>query len=155
MPKFYTAYDPPPPVNEANLDSDGNLMPSCTQQHFAEECDINNIVNKYMQTGVFGDPFSDASNPPQFGDFYNVSDFHSAQNLIAEATQSFDALPAHLRKRFDNDPSVLLAFLEDESNREEAEKLGLVTITTTAHQHVTASGGEPNSSASGGTTEGK
>lgn len=36
------------------------------------------------------------------------------------------SLPAELRKRFRNDPGMLLAFLEDPQNRAEAESLGLV-----------------------------
>ena len=35
-------------------------------------------------------------------------------------------LPADLRKRFSNDPGQLLSFLENEDNRAEAIKLGLV-----------------------------
>ena len=80
-----------------------------------------------MLTGVLGDPLAVGSVEPQYGDFTTVADFHAAQNIIAEATQSFDLLPAALRKRFDNDPAKLLEFLEDDSNREEAIKLGLVS----------------------------
>ena len=79
-----------------------------------------------MISGVLGDPLASPSAEPMYGDYSSVSDFHAAQNLIAEATQTFDLLPASLRKRFDNDPAKLLAFLEDDSNREEAVKLGLV-----------------------------
>ena len=90
MPKFHTAYEPPPQVEYVNDE------PSLTQQHFAEECDINVIVEKYMITGVLGDPLSVPSNPPQYGDYSSASDFHAAQNLIAQASQAFDLLPAPL-----------------------------------------------------------
>ena len=122
MPKpiFHTAYEPPAQIDFSNHE------PSLTQQHFAEECDINNIVERYLISGVLGDPLASPSAEPMYGDYSSVSDFHAAQNLIAEATQTFDLLPASLRKRFDNDPAKLLAFLEDDSNREEAVKLGLL-----------------------------
>ena len=120
MPNFFTAYEPPPQVDFANTE------PSLTQQHFAEECDINNIVEKYMISGVLGDPLASPSASPMYGDYSSVEDFHTAQTIIAHATQSFDLLPAALRKRFNNDPAQLLSFLEDESNRDEAIKLGLV-----------------------------
>lgn len=119
-PVFHTVYEPPPQVEFRNDE------PSLTQQHFAEECDINNIVEKYMITGILGDPLGEGSCLPQYVDCTTVEDFHAAQTIIAHASQAFDLLPASLRKRFNNDPAQLLAFLEDESNREEAVKLGLV-----------------------------
>ena len=39
----------------------------------------------------------------------------------------FDSLPSSLRERFSNDPSRLLAFVDDESNFDEAVKLGLLS----------------------------
>ena len=55
MPKFHTAYEPPPQVEFINEE------PSLTQQSFAEECDINNIVERYMISGVLGDPLASPS----------------------------------------------------------------------------------------------
>lgn len=93
-----------------------------TQQQFAEEVDINTIVKRFGLTGEL--PFS--GRVPLSGDFTEVTDFHSAMNLVVEAEEAFMRLPADLRKRFDHDPGKLIAFLEDDANREEAEKLGLV-----------------------------
>lgn len=118
--RIYSCYDPPPGVDTVNLE------PSLTQQHFADECDINNIIERYVNTGVLGDPLNPGSVSPQFGDFSTSYDFHAAQTLIVQAEQAFDALPAAIRNRFHNDPGELLAFLEDESNREEAINLGIV-----------------------------
>jgi len=64
--------------------------------------------------------------PPQYADFTGISDYHSAMNQVAQANEAFDAMPAKLRARFNNSPAELMAFLEDDSNRSEAEKLGLV-----------------------------
>lgn len=93
-----------------------------TQQQFAEEVDINTIVERFGLTGEL--PFS--GKVPLEGDFTTVVDFHSAMNLVVEAQRAFDELPAELRKRFEYDPGNLVAFLSDDKNREEAEKLGLV-----------------------------
>ena len=92
MPKpiFHTAYEPPPQVEFVNNE------PSLTQQHFAEECDINNIVEKYMISGVHGDPLASPSVSPIYGDYSSVEDFHYAQTIIAHATQAFDLLPSAL-----------------------------------------------------------
>lgn len=93
-----------------------------TQESFAAECDINEIVRRFGLTGTVPENFR----MPVSGDFTGVSDFHSAMNLVVEAQRSFDSLPAELRARFGNDPQALLLFLEDGANREEAVKLGLV-----------------------------
>lgn len=63
-----------------------------------------------------------------FMDMSNGSmSFHEMQNTVVQAQQSFMQLPSQLRAKFDNAPENLMAFLADENNREEAEKLGLVT----------------------------
>lgn len=100
--------------------------PSLTQQHFRDECDINHIMARYRETGFLVNPMQRATAKPQFGDFSTVSDFMTAQNTIAQARENFDALPSNIRERFGNNPASMLAFLENESNYEEAVKLGLV-----------------------------
>lgn len=97
---------------------------SRTKQSFAEESDINTIVRRF---GLSGEMPS-AVAMPQYGDFTAVQDYHSALNVITAANEGFDALPAEVRSRFTNDPANLLAFLADDANRPEAEKLGLVVV---------------------------
>lgn len=46
--------------------------------------------------------------------------------LMAQAQQNFMLLPAEIRERFNNDPGRLIAFLEDDRNKNEAIKLGIV-----------------------------
>lgn len=96
--------------------------PSMTQQSFVQECDINTIVRNFGLTGQL--PLS--LHVPTYGDFSEGTDYQSAMNNIIEAQNAFDSLPAALRNRFNNDPGLFLDFVFDESNREEAEKLGLV-----------------------------
>ena len=117
---FFTRYNPPP---KPSVEFDESM----TQQHFRDECDINSIIRRYQKTGFLVDPLTPATAQPKYGDFAVEQDFLAAQTLIAHASQAFDDLPAWLRKRFSNNPAELLAFLEDESNREEAVKLGLVS----------------------------
>lgn len=117
MPKFRTAYDRDL-VEGITFDE-----PSMAQQHFKDECDVNNILRKYESTGLITHV---ANGTPSYGDFSSVLEFQQAQNILIEAQDVFDALPASLRKRFDNDPAVMLEFIENPDNREEAEKLGLV-----------------------------
>ena len=96
--------------------------PTLAQQNFKEECDINNIVRNFGLTGELpGQTIS-----PQYGDFTGVLDYHSAVNAVLAAQDQFMELPAQMRSRFDNDPAKLIDFLQNEENREEAIKLGLV-----------------------------
>ena len=100
------------------------VEPSLAQQHFRDECDINNIMDRYARTGVLGDVT--ATRQPSFGDFSADFDYQIALNQLIDAQDMFASLPARLRDRFANDPSKLLAFVSDEANREEAIKLGLI-----------------------------
>lgn len=95
---------------------------SLAQQQFAEECDINTILRKFNVTGEL--PMSPVS--PRYGDFTGISDYKTALDRVIAADEEFMNLPATLRARFDNDASKLIDFLDNEENRAEAEKLGLV-----------------------------
>lgn len=107
---------------EEPCDEDGKLL-SRAQQHFKEECDINNIVNTFMKTGQIPGDFR----MPSHGDFLDaIDDFQTAQDAVIAAREEFMRLPAQIRERFGNSPQALLGFLEDESNREEAKRLGLL-----------------------------
>lgn len=100
------------------------ISPSRTQQQFKEECDVNNILRNYVNTGVLTHT-SDIL--PEFGDFTQVpEDYGEALALIARSEEQFGMLPSEVRERFDNKPVNLVKFLQDEKNRDEAIKLGLV-----------------------------
>jgi phage internal scaffolding protein len=96
--------------------------PSLAQQHFKDECDINNILRQFNVTGLL----PEAPLSPRYGDFTGIGDYHSALNAVIAAQDGFDALPAQIRARFDNDPENLINFLNDASNKDEAIKLGLI-----------------------------
>lgn len=96
---------------------------SLTRQEFVPLCNINNILKKYVRNGV--DPFV-ITKDAKFGDFTNVPSHQAALELINAAEDHFMQLPANLRARFDNDPGLLLDFLGDVNNRDEAISLGLI-----------------------------
>jgi phage internal scaffolding protein len=95
---------------------------SLTQQHQADQADINYIINQFNVTGVL--PVSPVS--PQYGDFTGVGDYQSALNAVMAMEDEFLALPANIRARFENDPEQLLDFMSNDKNRDEAIKLGLI-----------------------------
>jgi phage internal scaffolding protein len=112
-------YDKDAASNESGLHCEDA---SLAQQHFKEECDINTILEKFNITGLLPEqPLS-----PRYGDFTGISDYHTAMNRVIAAQDEFEALPAQIRARFNNDPAQLIEFLENSDNRPEAEKLGLV-----------------------------
>lgn len=97
--------------------------PSRTKQEFAEDADINHIIERFgigyeMPTNV---------TPPQQGDFTNIPDFRGAVEMVREAQQLFGSLPAKIRNRFDNDPQQYIDFFHDPANQDEAIALGLAT----------------------------
>jgi phage internal scaffolding protein len=97
-----------------------------TKSEFADEANINNIVKRCMNGGAM----PTGSRTPFFGDFSEVSDFTQAQTLIAEANAEFELLPSDVREKFGNNVSDLMDFLDDETNLDEAIKLGLAPKPT-------------------------
>jgi len=95
---------------------------SLAKQSFAEECDINTIVRRFNLTGEL--PSNVVA--PTYADFEDIFDFHSAMNVVAQAHEAFGAMPAETRARFHNDPAEFLDFFNNEENRAEAVKMGLV-----------------------------
>lgn len=98
--------------------------PSLTKQAFAEECDINEILRRAANGQDVSNSLSNRI--ASYGDFTDMPDFREAMNTVAEAQSMFMQLDWRVRERFNNDPGRLIEFLQDEDNRGEAEKLGLV-----------------------------
>lgn len=119
MPKFFTQFDPPP-VEGLRCSLESNV-----QQHMKDECDINKLIERYTMTGGRE---GGHSTPGFYGDFTAI-DYQNALDVVALADEQFMSLPAAVRDRFSNNPAKLLHFLEDESNRAEAERLGLVKVS--------------------------
>lgn len=96
--------------------------PTLAQQHMRDECDINVMVSRFARTGMPDAP----DNIPSMAVFDEVFDFQSAMNAVVQGREAFAALPSDVRTRFANDPGRFLDFVNDESNRAEAERLGLL-----------------------------
>jgi phage internal scaffolding protein len=97
--------------------------PSLAQQHARDESDINTIVKRFGLTGQLPDNVR----TPTYGDFEDATDYHTALNAVRAADAAFMQLPADIRTRFNNDAGAFVDFVADDSNRAEAEKLGLVS----------------------------
>lgn len=93
-----------------------------TKQCFKDECDINNVVNRFVKAGVLPPPPVNG----YYGDFSDVGSFQEALIKVNEANEMFNSLPAKLRARFDNDTGKFLDFVDDPANHKELVELGLV-----------------------------
>lgn len=96
-----------------------------TQQQFKNECDINYIVNRYLQTG-YVNPMLVKNGQPVFGDVSTIGGYKESLDKIQEADSMFMQLPAKIRDRFQHDPLKLLEFVANNDNYDEAVSLGLV-----------------------------
>lgn len=96
--------------------------PVITDQSMKKLCDINNIVSKFMKTGVL--PLGRQN--PQYGDVSEIPSLEDAFEAVKLAQEAFYDLPADVRKDIDNDPSKLGLWLSDEANYEKAVKHGLL-----------------------------
>lgn len=129
---------PHDPKNRGDIDFTGDE--GLTDQSFAKDADINNIVATFHKTGVFPEKghelFLDISNAPSYQD---------AMQVVIDANNAFMALDAKTRKKFNNDPTEMLAFLDDAENREEAIKLGMIPAPAPTPQPASPNpaGGQP------------
>lgn len=112
---FYTKYKRPPrissPVGETSL----------TDSQFLKDCDINEV----MKRCAAGDTSLVQSRPGVFADVSDIGTFAECMDKMVDARREFELLPSLIRKKFGNDPRLLVEFLADSSNDEEAIKLGL------------------------------
>lgn len=95
---------------------------SLTKQSDAKDADINNIMKKYVKTGILPQMISA---DPKYGDFSEAGDYLESIQLVMHAEEQFLALPAHVRKKFDNNPASFLEFVHNPENEAEMIDLGL------------------------------
>lgn len=120
---IFSAFNPPPKVVYT---SD---LPTMTQQHFRNECDINWVYSRYVKTGVL--PVKPGA---FYGDFTSSFDYQSALDKINEADDLFMAIPSQIRMRFANDPAAFLKFTSDPANADELVRMGLAVRRDTPEE---------------------
>jgi hypothetical protein len=108
-----------------------NCNDGLTEQHHADQCNVNTILATYMQTGSL--PSIDPA--AQYGDLSNF-DYQSLQNQIANAHSLFEELPDHVKIRFGNQPHRFLNFVQDEKNLDELIELGLANAPVPEDNNV-------------------
>lgn len=104
---------------------------SMTQQHFKDECDINNILRSYHGK-------IPASEEPAFFMDCTVNDLQSAYEIAEDIGARFDSLDSEVRARFNNNPLELLEFVHNADNETAAIELGLLPKPVPAPEPVPA-----------------
>lgn len=125
--RFRTAFGEP--VRTGDLDVFEATM---TQQSLQDETDMNLIIERAMRGQVVTHVnevqamYADVAEYPV--------DYQSALNLVMQAQETFDLLPAKVRDRFGNDPGQFMSFMdrlesagEGSAELDEAVDLGLAT----------------------------
>jgi phage internal scaffolding protein len=116
---LYSETNPPPKPGV-----DCSVEPTKTDQSQAQSCDVNFILKKYQQTGIL--PGTNVESV--YRDVSDVPTYQEALNTVINAQQQFEALDAHTRKKFSNDPSEFLEFASNSENAPELIKMGLAHI---------------------------
>lgn len=93
-----------------------------TQQHMGPACNINNIMKKYLKTGVI-EHWNQRK--PEFGDFSQAVDLQAAIQLVDSAQEEFLKLSSEVRNVAKNDPVLLLQLLATEQGTEALKAAGM------------------------------
>lgn len=124
---FQTPYkNKPGRVCVSFIDENGDPLPSITEQHHKDECDIHKILRRYDKQGLITHVNQAKA---KYGDYSEVNEYQEALNLVIQAKADFMALPSQIRSRFANDPGVFLEFATNPANADELVKLGLAEVT--------------------------
>lgn len=100
--------------------SGGELI---TSQAHKQESDISYILNQYKKTGIL----THISNQqPIYTELPDTYDYQHAMNLTIQADAAFNSLPSVVRRYFDNDPSKLLAAMNDPAMEDKLRELGIL-----------------------------
>ena len=112
-----------------------------TQQHFKAECDVNEIVRRYVQTG--DSALLEGSSRPVYADVSELpTDLVSAYDAIGQAEDAFMRLPSQVRKSLDNDPARLVQWLANPENKGDAVKFGLMIASVEKNETNVSAGND-------------
>jgi len=121
----YDVWDSTRPSGRRNVVDtyfDPLVEPSLTQQQFKDDCDVNVIMDRFLKTGEVTHL---NSNPGVYADLTGIGDYTDMLMRVKAAESAFSQLPHQIKTKFEQDPSKLIAYLEDPKNLEESYALGL------------------------------
>lgn len=98
------------------------FLPSLTRQEFADECDINALMDRYEKHGVISHV---NRAQPVYMDLAGVPDLREALDYMRDAQVMFNSLPATTRFTFDNDAVKFVEYAQNPANIEKMREWGL------------------------------
>jgi hypothetical protein len=117
---------------------------SKVDKSFKKASDINNIVGKFLKTGVL----PQVHRQGVYGDYSEVPTLEEAFEAANQAVELFLSLPSDVRKLMDNDPSKLESWLLDDNNADLAEKHGLLVKKNDVAQNSNSADNNSNADSS-------
>lgn len=120
--------------------------PSRVKQSFRDGSDINNIMKKYLSTGVL--PYLNPRTP-KYGDFTSADDYFACALKVRAAEEAWLQVPSDVRNYCGNDVGNYFRLIEDESLREDAYRLGVLARPGKAPGTAPVEPGSPISGESG------
>lgn len=103
---------------------EGELLEPCiVEQHHSDDTVIQNILKRYDKTGVF---YHVNQAQASYQDNTAFNEYADMYNKIKTADENFAALPAEIRAKFNNDTGAFLEFVNNDSNIEAMEEMGLI-----------------------------
>lgn len=114
--KFKTAYGEKSRVKQEIVGE------SLTQQHFAHDADVRNIIKQYDKTGLIANVNRGVA---RYGDYSKVNEYRESLDLVIAANESFMELPSDIREMFGNDAGEFFEFATNPENDSKMVELGL------------------------------
>lgn len=127
-----------------------NKAKSLTDQSYQKQCDVNHIMKKWSQTGQIQHV---AKKQGVYADLSKIGDLTESLENVNRANEAFMALDPKIRARFGNNPIEFVKFLSDDSNHQEAQKLGLLDIPEVENDKLDSSNNSGDLSTKGSSKE--
>jgi len=86
-----------------------------TKQSFKDSTDIQKIMARFDKTGTISHLTKFEGVYADFSDF----DFHKQSNMLAEGNEIFAALPAEIRREFQQSPAKFFQYVNDPANADQ------------------------------------
>lgn len=106
-------------------------QPSKTEQVYKDECSIDFIISNYVKTGI--DPRE--GRKMSYVDCTKVSDFQTAQQLVADTKTMFYSLPAEVRDEFKTIDNYL-GYVSDPANLKDCYERNLIDQSTVDRKDI-------------------